>query len=151
MKRLLLVTVTLVMISCTSYKATNTAFESIVISGTGKPFVIKKAEMLKYKKGTNYKTLEFKSSDFEIVQSKINKETYLTPMFDNEGAVTSDIKLIVNDSVEFKISDIVTVRDTMVRTFTLSKRYYISNIIKSFKLNSEHVDNDDYRINIKYK
>lgn len=151
MKRLLLLTVILIMISCTSYEATDTAFESIVISGTGKPFVINKAEMLKYKKGTNYKTLEFKSSDFEIVQSEINKETYLTPNFDNEGVVTSDIKLIVNDSVEFKLSDIVIVRDTMVRTFTLSKRYYISNMIKSFRLNGEHVNNDDYQINIKYK
>lgn len=76
---------------------------------------------------------------------------YLTPNFDNEGVVTSDIKLIVNDSIEFQISDVVTVKDTIVRTFTLSKRYYVSNMIKSFKLNGEYVDNDDYQINIKYK
>jgi hypothetical protein len=132
--------------SCDSYETSNRAFEEIILKNNSQQITIKKAELLKYKKGTNFKIVESKSSDFDITKSTVNDDVYLTAKFDNDGKISSDLVLFINDTMEFKISEINTVRDTLKRSFTMSRQYYISNKIKSFKVNGKNVDNDDRSI-----
>lgn len=134
-------------LSCDKYYNSQESFDRILLK-KNTDIYIKKVELFKYKKNTSFNILESRGLEFEIFNDTINNELYLNPKFDNQGVINSDLLLLINDSLEIRISDIKTIRDTVVKSFTLSKRFYIENKIYSFKLNHQTIINDDYSISL---
>jgi len=136
-------------ISCNDSNVSDFAFEDIIIKNDVPDVLVAKAEMVKYKQGSGFTASESDKLKFTIIKDTINNETYLTPKFDNKGILTSDIVILINDSLQFKITDIITVKDTTTKAFSGRKTQDIANKIKSFKSNSIQVENNGASFKLK--
>ncbi|AND63539.1 hypothetical protein AX766_03520 [Flavobacterium covae] len=114
-----------ILLSCDNYETINDSFNSIMITNWDSDEDSLKIDFFKYKKGSNFKIVESKNSDFIIENNKFLKILYLTPKFKNEGEINSDIVLTINDSLKYKFENIQSIRDTTHLSFTLGRRYTI--------------------------
>jgi len=147
--RLYILFILVVFSSCNDFEKSDAAFEDIILTNDKENVTVIKASMVKYKKGSDFGVSESGKLDFTIIKDTINNEIYLTPNFDNKGVLTSDARILINDSLEYKISDVVTVKDTMTKSFSGSKKQLVSNKIKSFKSNGRQIVNDGLSIKLK--
>lgn len=88
-----------ILLSCDNYETINDSFSSVMITNWDSDEDSLKINFFKYKKGSNFKIVESKNSDFIIENNKSLKILYLTPKFKNEGEINSDIVLTINDSL----------------------------------------------------
>jgi hypothetical protein len=77
-----------------------------------------------------------------VKTSTYNEQLILSPFINYKGKINYDIRLIIDDSIEYKITDIESKRDTTHRTFTLGRKYYIDNKICKMNVNGHKLHND---------
>lgn len=122
----------------------------------------KKIVFEKYLKDSNFKVLIDHNSDFNINSNclpkydKFNKKvptsTYndqmvLTPYIPYEGEINYDIRLVIDDSLEYKITNIQNKLDT-VPELTGPKKWTIMNNVKALIVNGHKLDNRKAPLNI---
>ncbi|KQB37109.1 hypothetical protein RC62_2275 [Flavobacterium aquidurense] len=106
----------------------------------------------KYVKNSNFKKLIERNSDFEIkgcekTESQFNQRIF-SPVVSYTGQINYDIRLIIDDSLEFKITNIQNKLDTIPER-TGPKKWVIMNCINSLIVNNYELDNKKTPLNIK--
>ncbi|TDW51755.1 hypothetical protein EV144_101432 [Flavobacterium sp. 270] len=151
-KYLKLGSVFLLLTSCSEYFNQDYSFQGIYLKEWNSSVCPKKIVYEKYERKTNFTKIINSYSDFEIrdCESQVLKynQRLFTPITLYKGQINYDIRLIIDDSLEFKITNIHTIRDTTKYVFTLGKKYYINNTICSMIINGHHSDNKDAKNNI---
>lgn len=163
LKFISIVFISFLFIGCNNneYYDDNNAFHSIYLLEWNSSICPKKIIFKKYNKNSNFKTLIETSTDFEIqcytqydkFNNKITtpnstKLREFIPNFKNNDKINYDVKLIIDDSLEYKITNIENIKDTIVKTFTLARKYFISNTIKSITVNGHKMNNDSRSLEI---
>ncbi|MCV9930832.1 hypothetical protein OIU80_00925 [Flavobacterium sp. LS1R47] len=134
--------------SCDEYYNENYSFNTILVREWNSPICPEKIVLEKYTKNSNFIDLTGKDPDFNIICDSINKQIILSPYFPYINKINYDIRLIINDSLEYKITDIKSKLDTTHYTFTLGRKYYINNRIYSMMINGHKSDNKHADTNI---
>ncbi|MCV9931951.1 hypothetical protein OIU80_06620 [Flavobacterium sp. LS1R47] len=128
----------------TEYKKIDDSFSDIHIKEWNSSICPKKVVFERYVKKTNFKKLIDRNTNFEIggcekTESKFNQRVF-TPIIPYEGHINYDIKLIIDDSLEFKITNIQDKLDTISGKSGPGK-WLVMNNIKSLIINSHKLDN----------
>jgi hypothetical protein len=138
-------------ISChkTTYKNSNESFYQIYFRNWNSSVCPKKMIFEIYKKDSNFEKLIKSDSDFEISgcdksESKFNQRIF-TPNVARIGEINYDIKLIVDDSIEYKITEIQSKIDTV---YARGHAFVIMNNIKSLVVNGYKLDNKNAPLSI---
>ncbi|KQB37107.1 hypothetical protein [Flavobacterium aquidurense] len=139
--------------SCNEYYKNDYSFDGIYLREWNSSICPKKIVLEKYVKKSNFKKLIQKDSSFNIegcdrTNSKFNQRIF-TPFNLYSGQINYDIKLIIDDSLEYEITDIKSKLDTTHFTFALGKKYYIDNRIYSMIINGHKLHNKDAKNNIR--
>lgn len=150
--------------SCKEYHNSDVAFYSIYLNEWNSPICCQKVVFEKYIKNSNFKRLIEKDSNFDIqcyvkydkfnkaiINTESKEKRELIPNFKNFNETNYDIRLIIDDSLEYKIINIKNISDTIIKTFTLTKKYYINNIIESMNVNGNKINNDSRSFEIPTK
>jgi hypothetical protein len=132
----------------TEYKE---SFFSIYLKEWNSTICPKKIAFEKYVKNSNFKELIESNSDFEIkgcekTESEFNQRIF-TPNTFYIGEINYDIKLIIDDSLEFKITNIQNKLDTVAEKAG-PKKWIIMNNINSLIVNGYELDNTKTPLNI---
>lgn len=150
--------------SCNEYFNDDYSFQGIHLKDWNSSSCPKKITFEKYVKNSNFKNLIDTNSDFDInsnclpkydkYNKKVKTSTYneqliLSPYVLYKGEINYDIRLVIDDSLEYKITDIQSHRDTTLYVFTLGRKYYIDNRIHSMIINGYKSDNKDAKNNIR--
>ncbi|OXG09017.1 hypothetical protein BC749_103176 [Flavobacterium araucananum] len=143
------------------YKKYEDSFFSINLREWNSVVCPKKIVYEKYEKNSNFKKLINSNSDFDtninclpkydklnkkIPTSPYNDQMTLTPYISYIGQINYDIKLTINDSLEYKITDIQDEIDTIADRGR--KKWIIMNNIKSFVVNGHQLDNKNAPLSI---
>jgi hypothetical protein len=72
---------------------------------------------------------------------KYNQRLF-TPDSLYKGKINYDIRIVIDDSLEYNITDVKTRKDTTKYVFTLGRKYYIDNIIYSMIINGHQYNNE---------
>ncbi|MCV9930831.1 hypothetical protein OIU80_00920 [Flavobacterium sp. LS1R47] len=147
-----LVCIILLFTSCDEYYKEDYSFDGIYLREWDSSICPKKIVFEKYAKNSNLKNLIQKDSNFNIEgcnrsKSKFNQRIF-TPSTLYSGQINYDIKLIIDDSLQYEITNIKSKLDTTSFTFTLGRKYYIDNRIYSMMVNGHKLDNKDAKNNI---
>lgn len=134
------------------YAKYNESFFSIYLKEWNSPICPKKIVFEKYVKNSNFKKLIESSSDFDIdgcekVETGYNQRIF-SPVVSYTGQINYDIRLIIDDSLEFKITNIQNKLDTISER-TGPKKWVIMNCINSLIVNNYELDNKKTPLNIK--
>ncbi|MXO05631.1 hypothetical protein [Flavobacterium sp. HBTb2-11-1] len=127
------------------------SFYDIYLRGWKSSVCPKKIVFEKYVKNSNFKNFIGSYSDFEIGDcDSINKELNQRIISPNKaflGSINYDIRLIINDSLEYKITMIDNKVDTV---FSGGRQgdFIIMNNIKSFEINGNKLDNKNAPLSI---
>lgn len=147
--------ISLLMFSCNEYFNKNYSFQSIYLKDWNSSICPNKIVYERYEKNTNFKKMIDSFSDFEIRDCESEMQKYnqrlFTPNTLFEGQINYDIRIVIDDSLEFKITDVRNVRDTTKYVFTLGKKYYIDNAIYSMRVNGYLSNNIKSKRNIELK
>ncbi|MCV9930840.1 hypothetical protein OIU80_00965 [Flavobacterium sp. LS1R47] len=143
------------------YKKSEDSFQNIYLREWNSSICPQKVVFEKYKKNSNFKNLINGSSDFDINSNclpkydKFNKKvptsTYndqmvLTPYIFFTGQINYDIRLVIDDSLEYKITAIQDEIDTIADRGR--KKWIIMNNIKSLVVNGHKLDNKNAPLSI---
>lgn len=155
LKYLRLSVLVLLFYNCDEYNNNDDSFSGIYLNDWNSSVCPKKIIFEKYVKKSNFKSLIECSSDFDIecnikydkfnnkiITPKSKEDRLLTPYVSYKGIINYDVRLVINDSLEFKITDIKTKKHTNVRSFSISKKHYTSNILNSIVVNGYKLNND---------
>lgn len=71
------------------------------------------AKLYRYEKGTNFKKIISIDSLFEITYDTKNHYLAVSPEFVNEKPIYDDMVLLINDSIEYKFTDVYFIKDTL--------------------------------------
>ncbi|KQB37110.1 MULTISPECIES: hypothetical protein [Flavobacterium] len=149
--------------SCYSdeYTKYEDSFFSIYLRGWNSIICPQKVVYKKYVKNSNFKKLIDSTSGFDIninclpkydkfnkiiPTSPYNDQMVLTPYLPINGQLNYDIKLIIDDSLEYKITDIQDKIDTI--SDIGRKKWVIMNNIKSLVVNGQKLDNTKAPLNV---
>lgn len=137
------------------------SFFSIYLKEWNSTICPEKIVFEKYEKNSNFKNLIDRNSDFDINSnclpkydksnkkvpiSTYNDQIVLTPYIFFTGEINYDIKLTINDSLEYKIIAIQDEIDTIADRGR--KKWIIMNNIKSLVVNGHKLDNTKAPLNI---
>jgi hypothetical protein len=133
------------------YAKEDKSFYDIYLRGWKSSVCPKKIVLEKYKKNSNFKNLIDSYSDFEIgdcdsIYTESNQRI-LSPNKAFLGSINFDIRLIIDDSLEYKITMI----DNKIDTVFSGGRpgdFIIMNNIKSLVVNGHKLDNKNAPLNI---
>jgi hypothetical protein len=146
-----LLILTFFFISChkTTYKKSNESFYQIYFRNWNSSVCPKKMIFEIYKKNSKFEKLIKRDSDFEISgcdssESRFNQRIF-TPNVAYIGEMNYDIKLIVDDSIEYKITQIESKIDTV---YARGHAFVIMNNIKSLDINGHKLDNKNAPLSI---
>lgn len=126
------------------YKKVDDSFSDIHIKEWNSSICPKKVLFERYIKNSNFKKLIDSNTDFEIggckkIESGFNQRVF-TPIIPYEGHINYDIRLIIDDSLEFKITNIQDKLDTISGKSGPGK-WLVMNNIKSLIINGHKLDN----------
>ncbi|MBE8724251.1 hypothetical protein [Flavobacterium hungaricum] len=134
-----------------TYTSINDSFYGIYLKDWNSSLCPKKAVYQRYVKGSNFKEMIISNSDFDIGDCediyKSTNQRIFTPKKSYNGIIDYDIRFIINDSLEYKITSI----DNNIDTIFSGGRpgdFIIMNNIKSFIVNGHKVDNSETPLNI---
>lgn len=109
----------------------------------------KKIVFEKYLKNTNFKKIIQSDSDFEIRGCDISEfefnQRIFMPNSIYKGKIDYDIKIIVDDSIEYKVTDISNKIDTI---HAGGHKFVIMNNIKSLVINGKKMENKNAPLNL---
>lgn len=134
----------------TTYKKSDESFQVICLKNWNSIICPKKVIFERYEKETFFKKLIDKNSNFEIgdcapIYKELEQRT-ISPAIPYVGKINYDIKLIIDDSLEYKITAIQNKVDTV---FAGGKgNFIIMNNIKSLVINGHKIDNKNTQLNI---
>ncbi|WP_316633027.1 hypothetical protein [uncultured Flavobacterium sp.] len=149
--------------SCNEYFNEDYSFQGIYLKKWKSSICPKKVILEKYVKKSNFKELIDSSSDFDINSnclpkydknnrqvktSTYNEQLYISPYIIYKGKINYDIRLIIDDSLEYKITNIESKRDTTLYVFTLGRKYYIDNSIYKMTVNGNKLKNESATLEI---
>lgn len=150
--------------SCKEYHNDDNSFYSIYLEGWNSSICPKKIVFEKYLKNSNFKKLIESNSSFDIdcyiKYDKFNKKIVthksiekreLIPNFKNIDKINYDIRLVIDDSLEYKITNIENRSDTIIKTFTVGRKYYVGNVISSIIVNGHKLNIDSRSFEIPTK
>ncbi|OMQ13184.1 hypothetical protein [[Flexibacter] sp. ATCC 35103] len=126
-----------------TYEKSDESFYYIVLEKWNSSKCPKKIVYERYVKNSNFKNKIKSDSDFTINcddESANNNQRIIFPNKNYIGKVDYDIRLIIDDSIEYKITEIQSKIDTVF----LGGRpgdYTIMNSIKSLNINEHQLDN----------
>jgi hypothetical protein len=136
----------LILSSCVKieYKKIDNSFTDIHFKEWNSLLCPKKIILQRYEKNTLFKTLIDSNKDFEIkgcdsINYKFNQRVF-TPKFNYLGSINYDIKLIIDDSLEYRITDVQDKLDTISGSSGPGKLIIMNNI-KSLVVNGKKLDN----------
>ncbi|MFD2940661.1 hypothetical protein [Flavobacterium notoginsengisoli] len=126
------------------YKKIDNSFNDIHLKEWNSLTCPKKIILERYKKNTSFKTLIDSNKDFDIngcdsIYYKFNQRVF-APKFSYTGPINYDMKIIIDDSLEYKITDIKDKLDTISGNSGPGK-WIIMNNIKSLVVNGKKLDN----------
>jgi hypothetical protein len=135
----------------TEYKQSDESFHGIYLLEWNSTVCPKKIVLEKYVKKSNFKKLIESDSNFDVegcekTASKFNQRI-LTPDVSYKGQINYDIKLIIDDSIVYNLTDIKDGIDTLSVRSGLGK-FLIMNNIKSIVVNGHKLDNTKAPFNI---
>lgn len=152
LKCISLLSISILLISCkkNTYKKSNESFQVICLKNWESDICPKKVVLERYNKKTYFKELIDKNSDFEIEDCEplyaSLKQRTINPNVPYLGKINYDIRLIIDDSLEYKITEIQNKVDTV---FAGGKgNFVIMNNIKSFVVNGHKLDNKNAPLSI---
>jgi hypothetical protein len=139
--------------SCNEYYKNDYSFDGIYLREWKSSICPKKIVFEKYVKNSNLEKLIQKDSSFNIegcdrINSKFNQRIFTTSVL-YSGQINYDIRLNIDDSLEYEITDIKSKLDTTHFTFTLGRKYYIDNRIYSMIINGHKLNNKDAKNNMR--
>lgn len=145
-------------ISCNEYINYDDSFGSILIKDWNFSRCPKEITFEIYEKNSNLKKVIDTIFDIDIYNdnchpkynkfnkiiktSTYNKQILLSSYTRYKGQINYDMRLIIDDSIEYKITDIKTKIDTTFKAFSIGRKYYINNSIYSMKVNNQKVENE---------
>jgi hypothetical protein len=153
-----------IFISCheTKYATKDQSFNNIYLRGWNSTRCPSKIVFEKYEKKSNFKNLIDSTSGFDIninclpkydkfnniiPTSPYNDQMILTPYVPYNGKINYDIKLVIDDSLVYKITDIKDGIDT-VSARSGPGKWIIMNNIKSLVVNGKKLDNKNTPLSI---
>jgi hypothetical protein len=152
------------MFSCNEYHNNDNSFYSINLLDWNSSICPKKIVFEKYAKHSNFQDLIESDSNFDIncyiKYNNLNKEIItadskekreLIPNFKNINQINYDIRLVVDDSLEYMITSIENRSDTIIKSFTSSRKFYVGNVISTMIVNGNKINNNSRSINIPTK
>ncbi|OXG09018.1 hypothetical protein BC749_103175 [Flavobacterium araucananum] len=133
------------------YKKSDKSFQGIYLREWNSLICPKKIVFEKYIKNSNFKKMIESDSNFDIkgcerTESKFNQRI-LKPNVSYTGQINYDIKLIIDDSLVYKITDIKDGIDTVLG-HSGPRKWIIMNNIKSLVINGHKLDNKKAALNI---
>ncbi len=126
-------------ISCgrDKYIISNDSFSSFFFSDwkiSNKP---KKIVLESYKANSKFNLKQETIRDFEVFLDSSTNRLIITPKPIKQGKLNVDLKLIIDDSLVYQISDIKSSKDTLIRSFGVSRKLNVFNAINEFNVNGE--------------
>lgn len=133
------------------YTKQDNSFYAIYFKNWNSTACPKKIIFERYLINTNFNSLIDRNSDFEIkgcdeAAVKFNQRI-VTPNVSYKGRINCDIKLIIDDSLEYKITEISNKIDTLFSGGRPGD-FIIMNNIKTLVINGHKVDNTKAPLNI---
>ncbi|MFD2940663.1 hypothetical protein [Flavobacterium notoginsengisoli] len=140
-----LMLISLLLISCNEYIDRDYSLQGIYLKEWNSSICPKKVVYEEYIKNTNFKKIIYTHSSFEIRDCEIEMHKYnqrlFTPKILTNKTINYDIRIVIDDSLEYKITDIKSRRDTTKYVFALGRKCYIDNTIYSMLVNDHQYDN----------
>ncbi|MDA6070063.1 hypothetical protein NJT12_10580 [Flavobacterium sp. AC] len=137
----------LLFISCNEYNDERHSFNTILLQQWNFSNCPKKIIFEKYLKNSNFKNIIEKDSSFNIICDSINKQIIISPYEPYIDKINYDIKLIIDDDIEYEIKDIKSKLDTSFYSFSVGRKYYINYSIYSMTVNgNKSIQNNDVNI-----
>ncbi|KQB37108.1 MULTISPECIES: hypothetical protein [Flavobacterium] len=135
----------------TEYRKSDESFQGIYLRQWNSSICPQKIIFEKYVKNSNFKNIIERDSNFEIrgcelTESQFNQRI-LKPNVSYISQINYDIKLIIDDSIVYKITDIKDGIDT-VSVNSGPGTWMIMNNIKSLVVNGQKLDNTKAALNI---
>lgn len=134
------------LISCNEYIDIDYSLQGIYLKEWNSSICPKKIVYEKYEKNTNFQKILDSHSNFEIRDCENEMQKYNQRLFIPDslykGKINYDIRIVIDDSLEYNITDVKTRKDTTKYVFTLGRKYYIDNIIYSMIINGHQYNNE---------
>lgn len=133
------------------YTKVDNSFYDIYLRKWNSSICPKKIVLEKYVKNSNFKILTSSYSDFKVldcdsIHFKFNQRI-LRPNVAFIGSINYDIRLIIDDSIQYKITDVINKIDT-VFSGGRPGDFIIMNNIKSLVINGHRLDNKNAPLSI---
>lgn len=135
----LLVCFFIIILGCDNdrYTYSNESFQNIIISNwesNKKPY---KIVLEKYKLNTNFNQKIDEVTNFETIIDTSLNEIFISPLKKKMGKVDTDLKLTINDTLIYEISNIKSSKDTVFRKFGISRTFHVYNAIDTLNINGK--------------
>ncbi|SCY49538.1 hypothetical protein SAMN02927916_2298 [Flavobacterium anhuiense] len=129
----------------TKYVKDNSSFWGIYLKEWNSSKCPKKIVYQSYVKDSKFKILIKSDSVFNIGGCENNSQRIFTPNVFYRGKINYDIRLIIDDSLEYRITGVENKIDTV---FYCCESLTIMNNISSLVINGQNIDNKNAPLNI---
>ncbi|WP_346881324.1 hypothetical protein [uncultured Algibacter sp.] len=130
-----------ILVSCKRdrYYISNEPFDNISIRNWKSNAEPVKIVLEEFEANSNFNQRINVNSNFKINLDTLRNRLRLTPVSKKEGKIETDLKLTINDTLVFEISNIKTSSDTIKRTFNLGRTFHVYNALDTINVNGNLV------------